>query len=144
MIAVDTNLLVYAHRRDSAFHKPARTCIAGLASSRAAWAIAWPCLHEFYGVSTNPRVYTPASTPDEAIDQIDAWMESPSLSLLHETPAHWDELRGLLQATGAVGARVHDARIAALCLQHGVRELLSADRDFKRFPGLHVRNPLIG
>jgi predicted nucleic acid-binding protein len=39
---------------------------------------------------------------------------------------------------------VHDARIAALCVQHGVRELYSADRDFSRFPQIAVRNPLIG
>jgi predicted nucleic acid-binding protein len=38
---------------------------------------------------------------------------------------------------------VHDARIAALCLQHGVRELWSADRDFNRFPALRTRNPLV-
>jgi hypothetical protein len=35
------------------------------------------------------------------------------------------------------------ARIAALCRQHGVRELWSADRDFNRFPGLVVVNPLV-
>lgn len=41
-----------------------------------------------------------------------------------------------------VGPRVHEARIAALCRQHGVRELWSADRDFKRFAGLRTVNPL--
>jgi predicted nucleic acid-binding protein len=34
--------------------------------------------------------------------------------------------------------------VAALCRQHGVRELWSADRDFSRFVGLAVKNPLIG
>jgi predicted nucleic acid-binding protein len=41
------------------------------------------------------------------------------------------------------GAQVHDARIVALCLQHGVKELWSADRDFGRFPILAVVNPLV-
>jgi uncharacterized protein len=52
-------------------------------------------------------------------------------------------LRALLTASRVTGARVHDARIAALCRQHGVRELWSADRDFGRFSGLNVVNPLV-
>jgi predicted nucleic acid-binding protein len=39
--------------------------------------------------------------------------------------------------------QVHDARVAAPCRQHGVRELWSADRDFGRFAGLAVTNPLV-
>jgi predicted nucleic acid-binding protein len=67
MIAVDTNLLVSAHRKDSPFHAAARGSIASLAEGRATWAIPWPCIHEFYSIATHPRVYSPPSTPDEAI-----------------------------------------------------------------------------
>ena len=63
--------------------------------------------------------------------------------LLRESDTHWSELRVLLQAGKLAGPQVHDARIAALCLQHGVRELWSADRDFGRMPALAVRNPLV-
>jgi predicted nucleic acid-binding protein len=94
-------------------------------------------------VATHPRVYNPPSTRDEAFTQIEAWMQSPSLVLLGETGAYWSTLRGLVTAGQVVGPRIHDARIAALCLTHGVTELWSADRDFSRFPGLRVRNPLI-
>jgi hypothetical protein len=54
-----------------------------------------------------------------------------------------DVLAGLLETSGVAGAKVHDARIAALCLSHGVAELWTADRDFSRFPSLTTRNPLI-
>jgi predicted nucleic acid-binding protein len=114
-----------------------------LAEGKTAWAIPWPCLHEFYGVTTNPRGYSPPSTPEEAIHQINLWLGSPTLHLLAETPAHWPTLRELIAKANLQGAMVHDARIAALCLAHGVRELLSADRDFNRFPSLRVRNPLV-
>ena len=57
MIAVDTNLLVYAHREDSPFHQRAAECITGLAEERASWAIPWPCLHEFFAIVTHPRIY---------------------------------------------------------------------------------------
>jgi len=64
-------------------------------------------------------------------------------ALLAESAAHWPTLRALLAAGRVAGAQVHDGRVAALCRQHGVRELWSADRDFSRFAGLPVANPLV-
>ncbi len=144
MIALDTNLLVYAHRRESTFHMKAREVLAALAAGDAAWAIPWPCLHEFYGAVTNLRAFKPPSTRVEAGAQISAWLASPSLVMLHEGTTHWASLSGLLDAGKVIGGMVHDARIAAICLDNGVRELWSADRDFTRFPSLTVRNPLVG
>lgn len=143
MIALDTNLLVFAHREDSPFHAAASQCIADLAESSAPWAIPWPCVHEFFSIVTHPRIFKPPTPINSALDQIDAWLESPSLVLLYESPAHWSALRPLLELGRVSGPMVHDARIAALCLQHGVRELWSADRDFNRFPALRTRNPLV-
>lgn len=143
MIAVDTNILVYAHREESPFHEAAFRCLADLAEGAALWAIPWPCLHEFLAIVTHPRIYTPPTTLALALDQVDAWLESPSLALLSESGAHWASLRALLSAGRIAGAQVHDARVAALCRQHGVRELWSADRDFSRFAGLRVANPLV-
>ena len=141
MIAVDTNVLVYAHRQDLEFHATASRCLSGLAEGRAAWAIPWPCLHEFLAIVTHPRIYDPPSPLAAALEQVDAWLESPSLVLLAESEQHWLDLRQLLTASRVTGPRIHDARIAALCRQHGVRELWSADRDFGRFAGLSVVNP---
>ena len=143
LIAVDTNILVYAHRDDSPFHEAAFGRIASLAEGSATWAIPWPCLHEFFAIASHPRVYQPPTPAAQVIDQIDAWLESPSLVLLTETERHWPTLRALLDKSKLAGLAVHDARIAALCLQHGVRELWSADRDFGRFPALRVVNPLL-
>jgi len=61
MIAVDANVLVYAHRRDSPFHDQAMKTMGQLAGSPADWAIPWPCLHEFFSIATNPRGYQPAT-----------------------------------------------------------------------------------
>lgn len=143
MIAVDTNVLVYAHREESPFHDAARKCIETLAHSPSAWAMPWPCLHEFFAIVTHPRVYDPPTPLPKALDQIEAWLEAPTITLLAESDSHWPELRALIASARVVGPLVHDARIAALCLQHGVRELWSADRDFGRFPQLRVVNPLV-
>jgi len=143
MIAVDTNLLVYAHREDSPWHDVAYDRIVELAEGRVRWAILWPCLHEFLAIVTHPRIYNPPTPLKEAIDQVDAWLESPSLLLLSESADHWPLLRSTLESGRVSGPQVHDARIAVLCRQHGVKELWTADRDFSRFPGLTVRNPLV-
>ena len=144
MIAVDTNLLVYAHREDSPWHEAAHTRIRDLAEGRAAWAIPWPCLHEFLAIVTHPRIYSPPTPLAAALKQTEAWLEAPNLVLLSEAEGYWPELRAMLEAGRVAGAQVHDARVAALCRLYGVRELWTADRDFGRFPGLTVRNPLVG
>lgn len=143
MIAVDTNLMVWAHRRDSPWHEGAREAIRELAEGIDPWAIPWPCIHEFLAITTHPRIYDPPSSVAAALDQIEAWSEAPGLALLAESRGYREHLGRLVRSGEAVGGRVHDARIAALCLHHGVSELWSADRDFGRFPQLKVRNPLV-
>jgi toxin-antitoxin system PIN domain toxin len=144
VIAVDANILVYAHRVDSNWHDAASRVIRQLAESVSPWAIPWPCIHEFLAIVSHPRIYSPPSPLDTALSQVDAWLESPSLVLLAEDVGYWPKLRALLANARIAGGQVHDARVAALCLRSGVRELWSADRDFSRFPPLRVRNPLVG
>jgi uncharacterized protein len=144
LIAVDTNVLVYAHRADSPFHVAAASRLAGLAEGAAAWAIPWPCLHEFLAIVTHPRIYVPPTPLAAALNQVDAWLESPTLVLLAESDEHWSVARPLIASGRVIGARIHDARIAALCQQHRISALWSTDRDFSRFPDLPVVNPLTG
>jgi len=142
MIAVDTNILVYAHRADSPYHQHALQAVTELAEGQTAWAIAWHCLAEFFNIVTHPKIYAPPSMPEQAIAQIEAWMASPTLSVLSETNLSWASLKPLLLNANVQGPKVFDARIAALCLEHGVTELLTADRDFAAFPKLATKNPL--
>ena len=76
MIAVDSNLLVYAHREDSPWHDAAFDRIRDLAEGRAPWAIPWPCIHEFLAIVTHARIYAPPTPVETAVDQVDAWLES--------------------------------------------------------------------
>ncbi|MFT5469094.1 MAG: putative nucleic acid-binding protein [Verrucomicrobiales bacterium] len=144
MIALDTNILVHAHRRDSALHLEAVACVRALAESPAPWAICFHSLVEFYGVATNAKIWTQASSAIQAADQIDAWRESPSLRI--PTDSHEDLTRLLEMAARAkvAGPMIHDARIANCCLVNGISELWTIDRDFSRFPDLKTKNPLVG
>jgi toxin-antitoxin system PIN domain toxin len=144
MIGVDSNLLVYAHRRDAPWHADAKRCLTQLAEGPASWAIPWACIHEFIAIVTHPKIYHPPSTIAQAVEQVECWRGSPSLVLIGEGDAYWERLRRLLIGGKIAGSKVHDARVAAVCLMHGVRELWTVDRDFSRFGDLRVRNPLVG
>ena len=143
MIAVDTNILVYAHRRESPNHQQANAMVRSLAEGTQSWAIPWPCVYEFFSVVTNPRIWKDAaSTPTQAWQQLCGWTQSPTNVLLSETEDFLSVLERFVQRPRVRGGVVHDARIAALCIAHGVEMLLTSDRDFALFPELNVNNPL--
>lgn len=141
MKAVDTNVLVYAEMVLNPFHARARELVTALAEGADPWAIPWPCVYEFLKVVTHPRVYKPPMPIDRARADIGAILSSPSLLLLSETPRHVELMQQALAESGATGNHVHDAHIAALCCEHGIDELFTADADFHRFTGFKVTNP---
>lgn len=142
MIAVDTNVLVYAHRREVREHDAALARLRALAADPHAWAIPWPCVYEFFSVVTNPKIWRQAaSKPQQAWSQLDAWFGAPTLRLLGESQGFASVLSGFLRRPRVRGAVVHDARIAAICIAHGVETLLTRDRDFTLFPELEIEDP---
>ena len=141
MIALDTNVLVYARREETPRHVAALSIVRRFAEGQDPWALAWPCVYEFVRVVTHPRVFTPPTPLEELLHDLESLLSSPSLSLLGEGPTHPEHMRRQLLAGAAAGNLAHDAHIAALAVEHGVRELWTADRDFDRFPGLVTRNP---
>jgi uncharacterized protein len=143
MIAVDTNVLVYAHRSESTFHTQAFKCLQSLAEGTQRWGIPVSCLHEFLSVVTHPKVFKPASSYEQALAQIDAWLASPQAHVLHSGSQHWRILSELTRKAKLQGGQFHDARIAAICIENGVSSLWSADRDFGRFKALKTVNPLV-
>ena len=143
MIAVDRNILVYAHRQETPFHAIAKAHIEQLCVGNAAWGIPVACISEFLSVTTNARVFSQASDYGRAIAQLDAWLGAPSARILHSRASHWPILKKIAQAGRLTDGQHHDARIAAICLENAAKELWSADRDFSRFVQLKVRNPLI-
>ena len=108
----------------------------------ARWAIPWPCLYEFFSVVTNPRIWQQAATtPPAAERQISAWLASPSLMLLTEVEGFYAMLAQFMRLPRVRGPIIHDARIAALCIAHGIDELWTRDRDFQLFRELKIRDP---
>lgn len=140
MIALDTNVLVYAHRPETHDHEAARAALARLSSP---WALPWPVAHEFVRVVTEPRWFTDPTPLDRALETIAALLSASGCRPIGEGPDHWRRLSELAGDGHAGRTLLYDARIAAICLSNGVLELWTADRDFSRFPTLRTRNPLV-
>ncbi len=138
MIAVDTNILVSAHRSGTEHHEPALAWVRHLAEGRRPWGLPVFCVGEFVRVVTHPRVLDPPSTLDQAIGALEGLLASPTLRLLEPGPAFLELYFEALRAGDARGNLAFDAQIAALCLEHGADRLLTLDRDFARFPGLEL------
>jgi toxin-antitoxin system PIN domain toxin len=139
--AVDTNILVFAEIKTSIHHTRAVEVLSELAEGSTPWAIPWPCIYEFLRVVTHSRVFHPPVPLARARADLRRVLASPSLVLLSETDRHAEILMQVLEASGTTGNLIHDAHIAALCLEHGVSEFVTGDRDFLRFADIRVDNP---
>lgn len=136
MIAVDTNILVYADREESALHPAALRAVRLLAEGDEAWALPVFCVGEFLRVVSHDRLFDPPTPALEAIASVDSLLASPSARLLVPGDGYIRLLRSLIDESHVQGNLVYDAQIAAVCLEHGATTLLTEDRDFARFRGL--------
>jgi len=142
VIAIDTNIMVYAHRPEMPLHAEARALIENLPTRAGYFALPWPCVHEFLAIVTNARIFREPTPLVHAFAAIRVLEDSGLFRILCEGEGYLERLSNLAVAGKISGAMIHNARIAAICSYHGVSELWSADRDFNRFPDFKVHNPL--
>ena len=136
MIAVDTHVLLAAHRGEHPKHEKALARLREVAEGGAPWGLPVFCVGEFLRVATHAKIFTPPTRPEVALEFIDRLLESPGLRLLLPTERFWKHLRAAVEAGDVRGNLAFDAQIAAVCEEHGARELITGDRDFSRFPAL--------
>ncbi len=135
MIAVDTNVLVYAHRAELVKHEAAKSRLVELAEGSAAWAIPVFCIGEFLRLISHPRLFDPPFSPSDACRALERILDSPSLQILCPGSGYPALLSQAVQESDASGNLVFDAQIVAVCREAGARALLTEDRDFARFRG---------
>ena len=137
-IAIDTNVLVYAHRDEMDKHDAAKVLIRRLVVGDTPWSIPVFCIGEFLRVVTH-RGFFPSPTPlDEALEVIDSLLQSPSVHLLRPGDRYWKIFNRVALQAGVSGNLVFDAQIVALCLEHGFLTIVSDDRDMRRFEGIEA------
>jgi toxin-antitoxin system PIN domain toxin len=141
MILTDANILLYAYNQDAADHKPARTWLEDQLSAPDFFCLSWQTITAFLRISTNARAFRrPLSIKDTA-NIVSSWLERPQVVILNPGELHWTVFRNLMETGQAAGAMVMDAHLAALAIENGA-QLATTDRDFSRFAGLRVMNPL--
>ena len=141
MIALDTNLLVYAHRAATPQHRRARSAIERASRSPDGWGIAAPVVAEFWSVVTHPAATGRPSTPEEALGFLaqlhaagsQAWSFGAGFGL---------RLAQLAADLRVGGNRIFDLQIALCAFEGGATELWSHDRDFVTVAGLRLVDPL--
>lgn len=138
MIAIDTNVLVYAHRGETDLHSAALARLRELSEGVEPWALPVPCVSEFFRVVTHPRVFNPPSKLSEAAAFARSVLDAPSCRLLRPGSSFIQHLLDIMQSADARGNLVFDAQIVALCREHGISRVLTNDRDFQRFSGMSI------
>jgi toxin-antitoxin system PIN domain toxin len=142
LIALDTNILVYADRADLPQHAEAREFLEDLSRGLEPCGLPVFALVEYVRVVTHPRLFSSPTRLSDALSNVDSLLSIPVFRLLLPGDRFWELFDRLSREADARGNLAFDTQIAALCLEHHVGELCTADRDFARYPGLHTRNPL--
>jgi uncharacterized protein len=141
MILIDANVLFYAYDGVSSHHAKARDWLDAALSHEPAVRFSWTTLLAFIRIATNPRAAERPLSTAQAAAIVASWLAVPSVGVLSPTARHWSILCDLLDKGQARGNLVMDAHLAALAIEHGAT-LCTTDRDFLRFPGLKIENPI--
>lgn len=141
MIALDTNLLIYAHRAGTPEHARARAAVEAAAAAPSGWGIPLPCLAEFWSVVTHPAAPPKPSTAEQASRFLDALVRAGAQVWIPGT-GFADRLLRTAAELRLQGPRIFDLQIALVALGNGATELWSHDAAFRTVPGLRLRDPL--
>lgn len=142
MILIDSNLWLYATLRETPQHDAAKAWLEATLNGDEPIALPWNVVLAVLRISTQSRLMLQPLRPVQALTLVDGWLQHPLVELVQPGPAHWGLLRQLIEQAGTAGNLTNDAHLAALAIEHNCT-LCSADNDFRRFPGLRFRNPLL-
>jgi toxin-antitoxin system PIN domain toxin len=141
MKIVDTNLLVYAYVPALPQHAPARLWFERTLTEDESVGLAWVSVLGFVRVVTNPRIFRVPLLMERAVSVVEEWFQQQAVEVILPTPRHWTTLRDMLTTGKAAGSLATDAHLATLAIEHGAT-VYTTDRDFLRFPGIRVVNPI--
>ena len=141
MILLDASVLLYAYDARAEGHAKAKQWLEDAFAERRPLRLAWTTVLAFLRISTNPRILANPLPGSEAVGIINEWLAYPSVAILLPGERHWSILTRLMADANVRGPLVSDAHMAALAIEHGA-QVCTASRDFTRFAGLRLINPL--
>jgi toxin-antitoxin system PIN domain toxin len=141
--ATDANILIYAVHRESEHHAKAKAFIETCMAGPELWTIPWPVIHAFLRIATHTGVFPNPLSPAQATSVIDNLAALPHVQFIGESPGFWNDYKAGILAHQSRGNAVPDTLIAFTLLAYGVTTLYAKDRDFRRYEGLKVIDPLV-
>ncbi len=144
MVALDTSILAYAVNRFAPEHPRAAQVVEELANGDLPWALPWSVVHEFMSLVTHPHAVARPLRPSDAWAFVGQIIASPMVRMLSPTERHGEVLVEVLALAPTSHGMPLGLETAVVLREHGIRELLSADRGMRRFPFITVRDPLHG
>ncbi len=141
-VTVDANLLLYASDRASRFYDPATVTLRRLAQGPRLLYLFWPVIMAYLRIATHSAIFDSPLAPDEATGNIDSLLKLPHVRSPSEDEIFWTTYMDVTAPGPVRGNLVPDAHIAALMRRHGVRDIFTLDRDFRRFEGIRTLDPL--
>jgi toxin-antitoxin system PIN domain toxin len=141
VIILDANILLYAYHRQSQLHERAKAWVETAFAGPDPVRLPWQTIAAFLRLTTNPKVFQAPLTIEEAEAAVSAWLELPAVAPIDPGERYWTILRTLLVKSQVTGPLVSDAVLAALAIEHGAT-FCTTDRDFRRFEGLKLLNPI--
>ena len=141
MILLDANILLYVYNTGSPHFEEAHNWFTAAMERKEEIGLSWPVIHAFLRIVTSPTAYPSPYSSQEAAEIIDALLSYSNITLIQPTATHWTTLRRSLIELQVTHRLVMDADLAALAIEHGA-SLCTNDRDFSRFPGLKIVNPI--
>ena len=143
MIAVDSNILIYAHRAAVPEHDQAQRALEQAAAHLSGWGIAVPSLAEFWSVVTHPKCVGRPSRPAEARAFLRGLMEDGGAQIWYPRQGFGERLSQMACDLNLSGVRIFDLQIALVAFENGAHEIWTHDREFVAMSGLVVRDPLV-
>jgi uncharacterized protein len=141
MKLLDANVLLYAYNADSPHHAAARTWLQSAFNAEETIGLPWQTVFAFVRIATNPRAVPRPLAGDEACDIVSQWLARPNVTVVDPGQRFWEIFRKQVSEARVSGPLISDAALAALCVEHGAT-LYSTDKDFRRFRGLTLVDPL--
>lgn len=143
MFVVDANVLVVAADRGDPNHEACRTLLQEWRQQPTPWYLTWPILFDFLRLASDPGIYRKPWTIEQAWSFVEAILAAPALNVLTAGNRHQTIIEGILeQLPDLQGELMHETQIVATMLEHGIRQIVTRDTEFHRFPMLEVVDPL--
>ncbi|MEO5678472.1 MAG: TA system VapC family ribonuclease toxin [Acidimicrobiales bacterium] len=140
-VAIDANILLYASDDDSPRQPAARALLGELAAGPDLVYVFWPVVMAYLRIATHRSIFARPLDPVTARANVDGLVRRPHVRCPGESDGFWALFESTVAPDVVRGNLVTDAHIATLMRQHGVSSIWTADRDFRRFPGISTRDP---